>query len=1039
MPTESESSASRALRRRRSRGLREEADAFLRAHNVPRRHASGASVASAGGRLDASPPPEGLDAARLSKLRDNARSFLDPPAGARGPKKEELQQLHAEAVMFLDHAAARKTPSDGLSGSRSERRGAGRYTAMRIRRDKQRLEQQYQAAMSFLDKADSGDTNVLIEEEEVSAADSAAAEKKQLENYAREAMSFLDKAFKQDESVLIEDDELDPDYRSSGRGKKSNGGGRKGGRRPPADTFPDLPDDVEVDSIAHDRRQLERYVLEAEQFLDGANVDDDPIMQSPVTSRNGFQDDLSDANTDDEFQGDLVDPVIPIDSPAPDRHEKKWSKLAVGSTGADKPDVDMGTQLNMGRYLEEATEFIDHSNIPEEDEHAEIEQVFAAEPEFEPRSARTNLSDGGDDDFNKIVSEIDLDDIDDDADVVGTGVTGSTRLESPFSSAARPPRPGGASPRHIVPAPAPTLPPQLPTNADMTVKVFAPNAENGSKEWVEVPMEPAFYKKIPRGSTVQIMQKRTALPEESGHGPAKSQSQGGMALRSSQGHDDADMNAELLKIAGERDAVIGALEDIVNERNRIAAQVGEMREMIADVVGQQLTPGGKSRDVGDIDLSAELQYAYDTMRQVTEETELTINVLESKHEDMVAEKATLEKLLEENLAQNDVLRTTIREMKRTAPKPCSECLEVPKWKEEVEKSLSAVRDAELAKSELERELQDVKREMESRDRNSASRYSLLEDDQREIRRKYADVETQRDSDRTMIAKLQSSLSEAERRESEAKIALQVSENDLLKERLESAEVSQRSTHLAKFEEEAQAAAKLREESRDQRDEIERLQRNLRIAEQDADKLRLDLAHSRDGNEESATEIRALKAQLEESLRARKLSANTSLENADLHRKLQETKRDGKLREEKMSRNMRELKELADSAMSTAATAEQNAVDAAAAAASAQDNAKKHIEREDMEKRKLETLLAAREKELAAKRDEAKQWEKYARDRAERMASKHSDVSPGLAPSGSRRGVRRGTGSKARPKSGGSNPGTSSDDGRKKKKNFNLFG
>lgn len=82
-------------------------------------------------------------------------------------------------------------------------------SSLRIERDKARLEQHYQDAMSFLNRVDDGRS--LVEEQEL---ETATVDRLQLQKYAREAMSFLNKAFRGDSSVLVDDDD------GSGRNSK---------------------------------------------------------------------------------------------------------------------------------------------------------------------------------------------------------------------------------------------------------------------------------------------------------------------------------------------------------------------------------------------------------------------------------------------------------------------------------------------------------------------------------------------------------------------------------------------------------------------------------------------------------------------------------------------------------------------------------------------------------------------------------------------------------------------------------------------------
>lgn len=86
----------------------------------------------------------------------------------------------------------------------AERASTSDRAILRIERDKVRLEEHYQDAMSFLKRADKGGD--LVEEQEI---ESDTVDRLQLKKYESEAMSFLDKAFAGDASVMVEDDNDD--------------------------------------------------------------------------------------------------------------------------------------------------------------------------------------------------------------------------------------------------------------------------------------------------------------------------------------------------------------------------------------------------------------------------------------------------------------------------------------------------------------------------------------------------------------------------------------------------------------------------------------------------------------------------------------------------------------------------------------------------------------------------------------------------------------------------------------------------------------
>lgn len=224
-PPSTSSHDSIRLHRQRLNRLHEDAKSFL--SNVE---------ASASALLKSQPPSQStddrhiqLDQIRLARFHRQAVSFLDrvysddcktliteealSPAGLAAahsptPDRESLERFHHEAMNFLDVAAsatslsptASHPPPNRVPNLTPPHPHPADDTSLRIERDKARLEQHYQDAISFLNRADNACG--LVEEQEL---ETAAVDRMQLQKYAREAMSFLNKAFRGDSSIMVDD------------------------------------------------------------------------------------------------------------------------------------------------------------------------------------------------------------------------------------------------------------------------------------------------------------------------------------------------------------------------------------------------------------------------------------------------------------------------------------------------------------------------------------------------------------------------------------------------------------------------------------------------------------------------------------------------------------------------------------------------------------------------------------------------------------------------------------------------------------------
>lgn len=598
------------------------------------------------------PNPVDEDRERLQRFHRQAVSFLDrayaeDPATLvteeHIPPEQLLQRFHNEAMSFLDVAP-------------------GPNSAARVERDKARLEQHYQDAMSFLNRADKG--RGLIEEQELEVA---TVERFQLQKYAREAMSFLDKAFREDASVMVEDEDLSPR-------------------------------NIDEDSqIAADRAALERYDEEFGDFLSKAYLDDSTVIvedadsetsgmegglyarkmaASTTSAETGYSgnvtqdDDFTDeAYTDDEFQ----DPELSDRS----QLELIERNLPPESRNYEQPETsaDFGTdhgeslRHRMARYEREAEDYLEGANVSESEDESvgadtsgDVGHVL-----IDDEGVRVELdADGNVLDAKDYVEESHADNFDDDdqfgadreieeeqqlsaRDLHSQGSTESTeqndeerqlvplksdlpdlvsepivspameavRAASPMDTRKMSPvlRPLRSSSGRRVPRVSPNLPPRSPDSQNLMVDMILESRAGQPSEWSEVQLERSFYRQLPRGSTIKLRPKESPqLSFSSRTGSLPNGSLGQIPL------------SEFERVEQERDAALATLEEIVNERSLLAAQVSEMKSLIS-----KNEEDSKSEENQDIDLAAELKEAHETMARLTEEMEATLAVVDERY------------------------------------------------------------------------------------------------------------------------------------------------------------------------------------------------------------------------------------------------------------------------------------------------------------------------------------------------------------------------------------------------------------------------
>ncbi len=807
---------------------------------------------------------------RISQLRNVAQSFKNTSAPLN---KKALTKFHSNAMRLMDSAA---NASYSLPPSKLPNPGSpGRYTALRIRRDKQRLEQHYLATMSFLDRADAGDSSVLVEEIELEGdAASVATDKRQLQSYALEAMSFLEKAFNLDESILVDDDNSDS-------------------CRSPIRMSPDAA------SIEHDRAELARYAEKYGEFLEkaleGDSVIDDRDSESHITARSPSGKDVTSAEgfAINEFSESVNHLLAPVQS---------------------KPSI---ASDNRASYLEPTT--VESTLVS--DEVAHVHELPRRGGNRCNRQVKDRLNNSTDNSFNQT---------------------------------------GGAKPY-----PRDVLPP--------TVDVIVTGLTGSSQELRGVPLHGSFFRKLPRGSTVQIE------PTQSSATFRKASGLSSEALPTEARGDDI--------IAKERDALIELLQEILNERSTLAVRVGEMKQMMMHARGNM--PATFATDVDDINLSDDLCMAYETMRTMTEETEETINFLEAKHQKACAENYALEseiRDLKSKLRNEDFSAVSYMNSELCEP---SEMNPRTSWETELFLMQQYTVQREIEMSQL----------LRNRD----------EDEKMKLEVQFEKVRDLSQNLQLTVASKDAELVELGNKLNRSK-SMQHQNSVTITQLREEISISEASVKEAKH-----LSAELSNELDRLRASHSQLQRKYNELHGEKDLLQVNFDKLKGARDNLQSMLVSARGERDKANGYISMLASKEEECKELQRRLTELEHKARVREEQMRRQMRELKEHADRAVAAAALAEQNAGHAAATASTARSNAQAQIESERASRCAIERKLEEKIKELAVKESEVHAWETYARERAEHTTdtsesslSKSSSLRAisNLVASGSRRAVGR---------------------------------
>jgi hypothetical protein len=215
---------------------------------------------------------------------------------------------------------------------------------------------------------------------------------------------------------------------------------------------------------------------------------------------------------------------------------------------------------------------------------------------------------------------------------------------------------------------------------DLLVELLLESSDGSQKnaEWSEVPLEKSFYRSVPRGATIKIRSR--ASRGESAIMPSVWTTAGGISTdgssfeshctRPQPQHDQQQQQQqvhvmELIRVEQERDVVMAALEEIVNERSRMAAQIGEMKATVLETFGQ----GRVSKtdiEGGDIDVVAELKDSFMEFHAVIKESEATVNVLEGHIADGKSRILDLEGICKQQSTEIESLHKIVTQARTAA-------------------------------------------------------------------------------------------------------------------------------------------------------------------------------------------------------------------------------------------------------------------------------------------------------------------------------------------------------------------------------------
>lgn len=1023
------------------------------------------------------------DKVMLKKFHEEAMNFLDAAAaGGSGLGRRDLSRANG-------------------GGSNVNR------ASWRIERDKKRLEQHYQDAMSFLNRVESEKSGVFVEEQELEPAyvdrlqlqlyaqDAMSFLDKAFRNDAsvmigdEEEVFAADEGERQgigegnDEEDIHQNVEVEPVGKLAAAERENH-----------FDVALSQEVDAQCDEekqIAADRAALERYDEEFGDFLSKAYLDDSTVIvedadsetsgterglfarrmapsttseDTPHSERSTLDEFSDDEYIDDGFQDSPDAESAQIDSLRHALPEK--SPQLQGDSLSSNEDVEedenAAIRLRIMHYEREAADYLDGANVSVDEEDDDDDDDDAGEAVYQrlsedihsskgaqfPSHEWRAASQGQEYCHHEIMEEAEYDD---DEEFGANRHVNDETIPKGFYDDKNVNEDGENALRECK-TPAMRFPDRIETlkqdsqgsrrdietlrhsqSRELLVDVIVEDNTGRSCEWSEVSLEKSFYRQVPRGSTIKLR------PRMSPQSSSPKRAEGNNMKESL----DSISLSELKRVEKERDVLMATLEEIINERSMLAAQVSEMKAMIASAGGDDTEHVKQDTDIEDIDLAAELRDAHATMAKLTEEMEATLSVLDNRYH------ATLERAhkaeekcirLEHNAAkmENEFSKQGIRlsqamseENRLTALLNKSE-KETDTLRKKAESDMKRIDDAH--REELDRSVRKILElttevsVLQERVRSGASK-----SDEQKMNSPQRKLELE-------IASLKRRVAEGDRKLAEERSA----HHEALQTELQRAdtdsqqEIRHLNSQIEKLQIEVQTVEVAKRDLRRSRAETSRLTERVEELERQVEELKLELKDEKRDHLTAEAEVAHIRARYEESLKKRMARIDQETEMMELEAALTHFKEEAAARERRLQQQLSEFRLRAEQAEAAAVQAEKDAKEAAEAAKTAQERSRAAVEVEKRARRQAEA-----EKQAAIV--ESKKWEKMAVQQAEAQVRKEEESSEDLIKSSSRRGLRKSP-SKNGVKEGGRkkrehNKGGGSEEGSKKKVSIRprLFG
>eukprot|EP00172_Hildenbrandia_rubra_P004048 Plantae.Rhodophyta-Hildenbrandia_rubra.ctg7465.p1 GENE.Plantae.Rhodophyta-Hildenbrandia_rubra.ctg7465~~Plantae.Rhodophyta-Hildenbrandia_rubra.ctg7465.p1 ORF type:complete len:1268 (+),score=308.76 Plantae.Rhodophyta-Hildenbrandia_rubra.ctg7465:185-3805(+) len=592
-------------------------------------------------------------------------------------RKGELKKFHEATMLFLEKAYEGDPSPQRKSRAKDtmEVTAYGRRRSSGAERDKHMLEGYYREAVSFLDKAYNNDQSVTVQEENIGAAGFVARDKARLQKYAAEAMSFLDRAYRDDKSLMIEDDTDEDD-------------GDVHGPRIAADRAALERYDEEAGDFLERAYNDDRNVIVEDESDASGNEEE-------LFGRRGSYAESQERNVAPDrgngpFRGtaagtkqehNVEDEYVQTDDEFQDRDDRVMSQGDSPATGSEVHVLDGGANSDQNE-LELVNDLGDRSDDHTSDLWSDSDgDNVQKELLYDDQDDVSSLGDTADNRFRTGYSVFSKED---DPQVRKSATKPSSLKQESATSAREVAR--LSSPR----TPLKPSPNRASDEGLLVDLLLEDNA--GKTEWSEGPMITSFFKRVPHGTTIKIRpkdslaeylfadtpraDKNTAmavnadsmisqafehgldelskqlveLEDEAEDPRIKQQAETLKAIHDAfiddanesgkppSGRDGSNaayrrsVKKEYHRLKNERDALITALEDVLNERSKLAAQVSEMKmSLVRSSGGVESASVATDRNSNDdVNLALELQKARQEMSQVMKESEAAISVLESR-------------------------------------------------------------------------------------------------------------------------------------------------------------------------------------------------------------------------------------------------------------------------------------------------------------------------------------------------------------------------------------------------------------------------